>query len=110
MMRALLNPYVVIGFLALVIGAWVAGGVQGYRQGAAAVEARVEVARQAMQRELFKAGEELSRQDAELAALKADQENRTREFEDAARGNLGDARPGIGADGMRELDALWRAP
>lgn len=109
-MIRLFNPYVLIGFSVLIVGAWITGGVQGYRQGAAAVEARVEAARQAMQRELFKAGEALSRQDAALAALRADQESRTREFEDAARGNLGDARPGIGADGMRELDALWRAP
>jgi hypothetical protein len=109
-MIRLLNPYLILGLIALVVGAWTVGGVQGYRQGAAAVEARVEAAREAMQRELFKAGEELSRQGAELAALKADQDQKVREFEDEARGNLGDARPGIGADGMRSLDQLWGAP
>lgn len=109
-MIRLLNPYVIIGLIVLVVGAWTVGGVQGYRQGEAAAEARVEAARQAMQRELFKAGEELSRQGHELAALRAGQDQKAREFEDAARGNLGDARPGIGADGMRELDKLWGAP
>lgn len=110
MIRALLNPYVILAFVGSVGTAWLVGGWQGYGRGEAAAEARMEAAREATQRELFRAGEALSRQGQELAELKAGQDQKAREFEDAARGNLGDARPGIGADGMRSLDRLWGAP
>lgn len=110
MIRRLLNPWLILAFVGAVGAAWLAGGWQGYWRGEAAAEARMEAERQKLQRELFRAGERLSQQGVELEALRADQDNRQREFEDAARGNLADDRPGIGADGMRSLDRLWGSP
>jgi hypothetical protein len=96
----------------LALAAFILGGVwaHGHKEGEEAATARHEKARRVLQERLFVAGEELSRQAEAIAALEADQDMRVREFEDEARGNLDDARPGIGADGLRQLDALWGAP
>jgi hypothetical protein len=110
MNRASLTPWVILAFVASVGSAWVAGGWLGHARGEAAAEARHELVREKLQRNLFAAGEKIARQGMELEELRADQDTRQREFEDAARGNLADDRPGIGPDGLRAIDRLWGAP
>ena len=110
MMRLLPNPWLILAVLLSIGAAWAGGNWLGYSRGFAAAEARHELAREKLQRDLFAAGERISRQGVELDELRADQDNRQREFEDEARGNLADDRPGIGADGLRALDKLWGSP
>ena len=110
MIRAVLNPWLISAFLVFAGASYMLGRSQGYTLGQAVAEAKTEAARVALQKGLFAAGEELSRQSFELEQLRADQQTRQREFEDAARGDPANARPGIGLVGLQDLDRLWSAP
>lgn len=96
-----LAPY--IAALALACGVW----AHGYRTGAARADARHEAAAAVIQKRLFAAADEMSRQAAEIEAYRAAQAAMVQEMEDAAEADPGACRL---SDAARvRLRARWNA-
>lgn len=100
-----LAPYAIA--IAAAFAACALSGVQGYRMGSAATEARYAAATAALQQRLFTAAESQSRLAAELEQWRASQSTRAMEAEDAARADpdAGNRRPG--AASLRRLEIRW---
>lgn len=96
---------------ALISGAaFFVGKGLGYRDGVAHEVAAQETARQKTQADLFKLGETISRQAADLIALQDERKTLVQSLEDEAQRAPGADRVGIGADGLQRLQQRWGSP
>lgn len=95
------------GSVALALAVWLVWS-HGYGAGEAAEVARNEAERIERQQELFDLADRLSEREAELERYRDAQDALSQDLEDAARADPDNARPGIGADGLRRLERRWR--
>ncbi|WP_065329973.1 hypothetical protein [Tritonibacter mobilis] len=95
------------GAAALALMVWFVWS-SGFAAGEAAEMARNEAQRKLKQHELFQLADRLSDREAELERYRSAQFELSQEMEDAARADPDNARPGIGAAGLRRLERRWR--
>jgi hypothetical protein len=97
------NPYLITAaLLAMILTGW-----QGYRMGGAASDARHAAATVQLQRDLFRAADDLSIAAAEIEAWRAAQTQATERFEDEARADPDAVHRRPSADSLRRLERLW---
>ena len=91
----------------------VSGGVSGwvfYNKGVTAEKARQAEKLRATQKELFKAGEDLSLKALQLEAANKERDALAIDLENMALDAPGASNPGIGSNGLRRLGKRWGSP
>ena len=97
------------GAMALALaGALAVSHLWAFRLGEAAERADEDKARAALQADLFDLADRHSQQAADLARLRAEQDQAQRDFEDAARSDPAAVGRRPDAVSLRDLEALWR--
>jgi len=93
--------------LALIAGAYGLGRWQGYSGGYSASQAMHEAARQKLQEQLFRLGDELSVKTMELTAMRASRAGASRSIEDEVRADPGAADRVPSPTSLQRLQRRW---
>jgi len=108
-MKTQMYAYIALAFLLSAGASYGIGKFTGYNNGIAKQKARQEEDRQKTQQSLFKLGETISVQAAELETLKRERVQLVHEIEQQAISAEGASNPGISSTGgLQRLEHRWR--